>query len=79
MIVQTEGATIAAGDLRPSESIYLYGGVVYVCDVVALPLTGPATHVKITYRKDFAEGHLIGQAIAEVGRTFTVHDTGEAF
>ena len=70
---------VAAHQLHPGQSIILYGGPVYVTDVVMLPLTGPATEVRVTYRKDFAKGHVIGQTVFPAGVAVELYDDGSPF
>lgn len=79
MSAPTTTERIAAHKLRPGHQIVLYGGPVYVTEVEGLPAYQPTTHVQLTYRKDFARGHIIGQTVVPAGVTFEVHDDGEAF
>lgn len=75
----TTAERIAASKLRPGHQIILYGGPVYVTGVEGRPAHQPMTSVEITYRKDFAEGHIIGRTTMPAGVTFELYDDGEPF
>lgn len=76
----TTAQTVAAHKLRPGQSIVLYGGPVYVTEAKSLPAFEPATHVQITYRKDYAEGtFVIGTTTVPAGVTFELYDDGSPF